>query len=107
MNTVPDFKIRLTDEQRRKVASLAKREGITPQDWLNREAGKVARVVLGESNDMDPKMAGAELGVSRYSIIRYFNQGLFPKAYLLNQRVIRIPRADVEKVKSDRRLVRA
>lgn len=105
MKTPPDFKMRLTDDQKRKVATLAKREGITPQEWLDREATKAAMLVLGETQDLCPKGAGLELGLSKFTVIRYFNQGLFPKAYMLNSRVIRIPLSDVEKLKKDRRLI--
>jgi len=101
----PDFEIELSIDQKRKAAALAKREGMTFEEWMNREATKVVMQLLGETDDLDPKAAGVLLGLSKFTIIRYFNNGLFPNAYQLNRRVIRIPLADVEKLKKSRRLV--
>lgn len=101
----PDFKFKLSIDQERKAKFLAKNEGLTYLEWMQREATKVVMQLLGETEDLDPKAAGVHLGVSKFTVIRYFNQGLFPNAYMLNSRVIRIPLADVEKLKKDRRLV--
>src|SRR4029079_18783444 len=105
MNVPADFKMRLSEDQRRKVAFMAKREDMTSREWLEREATKAAMTILGETNDLDPKAAGMQLGVSKWTVIRYYNQGLFPDAYQINGRVIRIPQKNVDKMKRDRRLV--
>lgn len=105
MNNTPYLKLTPTEDQKRKIAVLAKREGLTPQEWLKREALRQLAIALGETQDLDPKAAGLQLGVSKFTVIRYFNQRLFPKAYMLNGRVIRIPQADVDKLKKDRQLI--
>jgi hypothetical protein len=88
-----------------KLAALARKEGLTLQEFFTRLADAAVRDVLGESDDLDPKKVAQLMDVSKFTVIRWFNQGLFRKAYMINSRVIRIPRADVERLKRDRQLV--
>lgn len=104
MTSKPDFKFKLTDSQRSKVAALAKKSGLTTEQWFEREADKVVRRLVDGSSDLTPKEAAIELNLSAYTVRRYVADGKFPGAFALTERAIRIPRADVEKLKNDRLL---
>lgn len=107
MNRAPDFRIQLTDEQLRKLRFIAKRAGLEPGEWLNKKAAQITAQLLCETNELSPKEAGALLGVSKYSAIRYFHLGHFPNAYAVNGHTIRIPVSDVEALKASRRVAAA
>jgi predicted DNA-binding transcriptional regulator AlpA len=99
--------VRMTDEQYAAIAKMAKRDGQTTEEWFNGAAGDVIGMIANVAQELDPKTAGQVLGVSNYTIIRYFHDGKFPNAFQLTDRTIRIPRSDVEKLKASRTVTRS
>jgi excisionase family DNA binding protein len=54
-------------------------------------------------SDLSPKQAAETLGVSRSLVYRLVEQGEFPNAYQVSNR-LRIPRADVEALRERKRV---
>jgi excisionase family DNA binding protein len=72
--------------------------------WLTEQVMQAARAAVGLTADMTQGQAAASLGCSVRTITRRIEDGTFPGAYKLNTRVIRIPFADVQRLKDSRRL---
>jgi excisionase family DNA binding protein len=54
-------------------------------------------------SDLSPKQAAEKLGVSRSLVYRLVEQGEFPNAYQVSNR-LRIPRADVDALRERKRV---
>ena len=92
-----------TAQQIYEARPMAKKAGITPTELLHRQARERLKD-LPEGPDLSPKQAAWLLGNSAYTVRRYVTEGRFPGAMLQSARAIRIPRADVEKLKKSRLL---
>jgi predicted DNA-binding transcriptional regulator AlpA len=83
-----------------KAAKLAKREGVTPEAWLEETASRILTKKLTKDEDLAPRDAAKYLGVSKWTFGKLMRSGAFPGLYYVNARVARIPQADVENYKN-------
>lgn len=104
MSTNPlTFTYTLSETEAKEARARAKPSGYPVEKWLNRAGRKAMQKFLGSYRPcLSPKQAGVELGLSAFTIRRYYRDGLFPGAMSPNGRDIRIPLEDIEKFISNR-----
>lgn len=87
--------IRLSDEKLiARIARLAAKQNRSVTDVARELAEAAIPVALGDQ-DLTPAEAAKALGVHKNTLLAWLHQGKFPRAYYVNQRVLRIPYKDV------------
>lgn len=87
--------IRLSDEKLiARIERLAAKQGRSVTDVARELVEATIPVALGDQ-DLTPAEAAKALGVHKNTLLSWLHQGKFPRAYYVNQRVLRIPYKDV------------
>lgn len=63
------------------------------------------RAAVGLEADLTHEQAARELNISKRTLTRRRNDGAFPHSYLVNQRVIRYPVADIKRYKEQHQFI--
>jgi predicted DNA-binding transcriptional regulator AlpA len=101
-NKTTPLLLEITDEDI--IGRAQKVKGKKWREWLTEEVTKATRAAVGLTSDMTQRQAAMALLCSIRTISRRIEDGSFPGAYKLNRRAVRIPFADVQRLKDSRRL---
>ena len=94
----------LSAKQLNAARAMARAKGMTLEKFLTKQAAKVVKKLLGDSDDLTAKEAAVELNLSTFTMRRYYRDGAFPSAYSPNGRDIRIPLAEINRFRDSRRV---